>query len=163
MSKKTVKNLDVELSKLKEEFVEVKRNLETLLKKYEDIEKKCTRSENFQCDVCDEIFARKSIMLKHKRCHKSVLPGQFDCSECEKTFQEKWKLDAHVKVHEKFACEKCEKKFNSKDIKEKHVKIAHEGLKFYCCFYNNEEECPYQHECVSLHEVSPSCRYGDSC
>ena len=38
MSKKTVKNLDVELSKLKEEFVEVKINLETLLKKYEDID-----------------------------------------------------------------------------------------------------------------------------
>ena len=56
-------------------------------------------------------------------------------------------------------CEKCEKAFKSKDIKEKHLRIAHAC----CCFYNNEEKCPYQDECVFLHEDSPVCRYGDSC
>ena len=43
MSRKTVKDLYVELCSLKEEFIEVKTKLETLLKKYEDIEKKCLR------------------------------------------------------------------------------------------------------------------------
>ena len=106
MSRKTVKDLDVELCSLKEEFVEVKTKLETLLKKYEDIEKKCARIEIFQCDVCEEMFCSKTILLKDKRCRKSVLPGQFDCSECDNTFLEKWKLDAHVKIHKKFGCEK---------------------------------------------------------
>ena len=106
------------------------------------------------------MFSTKTILLKHKRCHKSVLPGQLDCNECDKTFQQKWKLDAHVKIHKKFACEKT---FNTKDIKDKHSKIAHEGLKFYCCFYNNDEECPYQDECIFLHKDSPACRYGYSC
>ena len=63
MSRKTVKDLDVELCSLKEEFVEVKTKLETLLKKYEDIEKKCSRIENFPCD---EMFSTKTILLKHK-------------------------------------------------------------------------------------------------
>ena len=49
------------------------------------------------------------------------------------------------------------------DIRDKHVKIAHEGLKIYCCFFNNDTECPHEDQCVFLHEDSPICRYGNSC
>ena len=86
-------------------------------------------------------------MIKHKKGHRSVIPGQFNCDDCGKTFKDKWKLDAHVKIHEKYCCEICEKIFQLEDIREKHKKIAHEGLKIYYCFFNNDAEYPHEDQC----------------
>ena len=160
MTRKTVKDLDGELHSLRKEFQELTANFGTFFEKYENLEKKC---EIYQCKICEEGYASKREFMKHKKCHMSVLPGKSKCDDCDKTFNEKWKLNAHVKIHKKFPCEKCEKVFEVKDIKEKHVKIAHEGWKIFCTFYNNDEDCPHEDKCIFLHEDSPICRFGKGC
>ena len=58
--------------------------------------------------------------MKHKKCHKSVLPGKFNCDDCDNTFDEQWKYDAHVKIHKKYPCGNIDKVFEVTEIKEKH-------------------------------------------
>ena len=88
----------------RKEFQELTANFGTLFKKYGNLEKQC---EIFQCELCAERFANKGELMKHKKCHKLVLPGKFDC---DKSFDEQWKYDAHVKIHKKYPCAKCVKK-----------------------------------------------------
>ena len=45
----------------------------------------------------------------------------------------------------------------------KHVLIAHENVKLYCHFYNNEKTFPFDKECVFLHEDSKFCKYDSIC
>ena len=84
-------------------------------------------------------------------------------NECEKSFDQVWKLNAHKKVHEKYACEKCEKSFQYESIKDIHNKVTHNNVKLFCHYYNNDKECPNDQECVFLHEVSGPCRYMEIC
>ena len=78
-------------------------------------------------------------------------------------FKEEWKLNAHLKSHEKYSCDHCDKRFKFQDIKDKHVKIAHESLKIYCHYFNNSKTCPFDNECVFLHEDAKICKYGAQC
>ena len=84
----------------------------------------------------------------------------FQCDECERNFKEEWKLNAHIKSHEKYSCDHCDKRFKFQDIRDKHVKIAHESLKIYCHYFNNSKTCPFDIECVFLHEDAKICDYG---
>jgi hypothetical protein len=61
----------------------------------------------------------------------------YPCSECEKEFDEEWKMCAHKKNHEK--------------------------MKIYCHFFNYKKICPYDKECIFLHEDSDVCRYDMLC
>ena len=45
----------------------------------------------------------------------------------------------------------------------KHVKITHENFKMYCHYFNNKKTCPYNEECVFLHEEAKLCNYGYLC
>ena len=83
--------------------------------------------------------------------------------ECDKSFREEWKINAHTKVHKKYPCDQCSKTFQYESIKQKHIKIAHENLKLYCYFYNNNQQCPNGEECVFLHEDSAMCKYMKNC
>ena len=68
-----------------------------------------------------------------------------------------------MKKHTKFACDQCGKQFKFMDTMEKHVKITHEKCKLFCHYFNNGKTCPFDKECVFLHEVADNCKYGESC
>ena len=68
-----------------------------------------------------------------------------------------------MKNHVKFQCDQCSKTFKYLDVKNKHNQISHGNLKLYCHFYNNMKTCPFEEECVFLHEDADLCRYGDLC
>ena len=87
----------------------------------------------------------------------------FECTKCEQVFDEEWKLNAHLKKHRENLCQFCEKSFKFKDVLEKHIKITHQSYKLYCHFYNNKQDCPFQQDCIFLHEDSTPCRYGKLC
>ena len=87
----------------------------------------------------------------------------FKCLYCKKEFNEEWKKQAHMKIHKKYPCNLCDKTFKYLDIMKKHVLIVHEKAKLYCHFYNNRKTCPYDAECVFLHENSKLCKYGSMC
>ena len=47
-------------------------------------------------------------MNKHnKNQHKSN--AKLKCDECERNFDEEWKLNAHIKIHKKYNCDQCDK------------------------------------------------------
>ena len=43
------------------------------------------------------------------------------------------------------------------------MKISHESLKIYCHYFNNSKTCPFDDECVFLHEDAEICKYGAQC
>ena len=166
MTKKTVKELDLEFNLIKKELKDLQNNFDALATKYENLEAKyeeciSRKIKSFKCNLCDVELGNKKELQKHKRnLHTN---DSFQCSECEQTFNEEWKLNAHLKSHKKYSCDYCERTFKYEDTKEKHVKIAHEDYKLYCHYFNNGKECPFVTECVFLHEDSDNCRYGDLC
>ena len=81
---------------------------------------------------------------------------------CGVEVNEEWKMNAHMKQHEK-KCNECDLSFKYQGILEKHLKISHEKLKIYCHFYKNHKSCPYGEKCVFLHEDSDNCKYGTMC
>ena len=72
-------------------------------------------------------------------------------------------MKAHVKTHKKYECDHCSKTFKYQELKEKHTQISHENVKIYCYYYNNKKICPYDNECIFLHEESKSCKFGNLC
>ena len=165
MSKKTVKDLDSELTDFKVKFVDLQAKFDKLNKKHEELEKKydeILENRNFKCSDCDLNFQTVDQLRKHKTSHKST-DGSFQCNGCEKLFNKEWKLKSHIKIHRKFPCEKCDNTFENEDTKEKHNAISHENLKLYCHYFNNGKECPYNTECVFLHQVSKMCKYKEIC
>jgi hypothetical protein len=69
---------------------------------------------------------------KHKDDHK-LNNEIYHCDECEKVFNEEWKLNAHKRRHKTFNCNQCSKTFKTRDIIRK-----------------NKKKCPYENECVSF-------------
>ena len=84
-------------------------------------------------------------------------------ADCEKIFNQEWKLNAHKKGHIKYTCDQCEKGFQYESIKDIHTKVTHINAKLFCHFYNNDKECPKEQECVFLHKTSGPCRYMEKC
>ena len=101
--------------------------------------------------------------VKKIRNNKKSTSRVYKCDNCEKEFDEEWKLRAHMKTHKNFKCENCEKTFANIDIKKKHVLISHENVKLYCNFYNNQKTCPFDDKCIFLHHNSEFCRYDELC
>ena len=44
-------------------------------------------------------------MNKHNKQRNTEI---FKCGECEKEFNEEWKLSAHIKTHKKYQCDQQE-------------------------------------------------------
>ena len=171
MGKKTVNELCIEMEDLKKKHEnevnnlkmkhdELRQAFDILSKKYDKVE-----SEHFvkdagrKCEVCGESFSNARDLGNHMKKHRSV--GTIKCNKCERMFDEEWKMTAHLKTH--IICNICEKTFKYQDILEKHIKIAHENAKLYCHFYNNDKNCPFNLNCIFLHEDSSQCRYGKLC
>ena len=171
MGKKTVIELYLEIVKLKEnhetEFNVLKKNHEDLKEAFDALSEKYGMSlkkvnvDVKKCPECEVTFRSERELKNHVITHRSN--GTYKCDKCERIFDEEWKLNAHLKMHGEISCEQCEKTFKCKEIFEKHFKIAHEGIKLYCHYYNNEEECPFAHNCIFLHENSPQCMFGKLC
>ena len=167
MTKKTVKELDVEVSQLKQDFSDLKSQFDQLSVNYKTLAEEHKKCESpkipiVKCSTCSLTFPKQKDLQKHmKNDHKC--DKKFQCEECERIFVEEWKFKAHEKCHKKYECTICEQTFQSDDIRCKHTKIVHENFKLYCHFYNNNKTCPKEEKCVFLHEDSEICKYGDLC
>ena len=161
MTGKNKKELQKENSELKEELNDIKTKYDELSGKLTSLE---TRMEtrNPKCNKCDKTFPNSSTVRNHQVDHSS-LNINFKCDQCERKFDEDWKLSAHIKEHAKKKCDRCNKVFKCEDIKKKHIQITHENVKLFCHFFNNEKLCPYEEECIFLHKDSSLCKYGALC
>ena len=164
---KTKKVLETENSSLKVEVNDWKTKYETLSNQYQSLKSKCDlekakKNTNLRCNNCKQSFQTLKDFKKHKEEHHSK-QDVFNCSKCDKTFNEDWKLNAHMKLHKNYQCDQCSKNFKYKELLRKHVKITHESFKLYCHYFNNKKICPYNEECVFLHEEANLCKYGMVC
>ena len=119
MTKPTVKDLDLELTNLKKYCVDLNQKYELLSKKCVDLEKKyveCNsrKTKTFSCINCDETFRRKKDLQKHRETHSKV--GVIQCKECDKTFDQEWKMKAiNFKIYKRNS-EKYKGEISKQDI-----------------------------------------------
>ena len=162
----SVKELQTEFVSLKSEFTDLKDKIDTLVNKYENLEKryeKCMsrkKKSNFKCRKCDEVFETLNKLKMHKN---DSCVGSFKCEECDQTFKEESQLNEHKKKHTKFPCDECDKVYNFEGTLEKHKSACHEEYEIFCYFYNNNKDCPYDDQCIYMHEESEDCKFGKSC
>ena len=164
----SVKQLETEFRGLHTVFLDLTTKIDTLLQNFENLgkkyEKSLSRKKNviFKCKNCGDKFENVKEFQKHKQENKSC-HGTFQCDECEKTFKIKQQLEDHVKIHTKYPCDDCDKVFNYEVTLQRHVEAAHESCELFCHYYNNNKDCPYNDQCVFIHEESDECKYGKAC
>ena len=133
----TVKQLEVEFKCLQSLFVDLKDKIDTLVKNYENLEKKYEKSLTNKkkailiCRKCDKNFKNVKDLKSHKHETNSC-QGNFQCQECEKSFKLKQELEEHAKIHQNFPCEQCEKVFDYEATLESHNEAAHEEIELFC-------------------------------
>ena len=161
------KKLESEFINLKKEFIGLHAMIQNLLEKHGDLEKKYEifvkkqRKKNFKCRNCGENFESLRELKKHK---EEGCDSDFRCDECEKCFKDENKVQDHVeKMHEKFDCDECDKVFKYEAALEKHKEAAHENVELFCHYFNNNKDCPFEDECIFVHEESDNCKYGKQC
>ena len=167
MPGKTKRELEKENSVLKEELSELRSKMSYFPENCECVKNQSGKNQmqnkkSFKCNMCDVTFEKQVDFKKHKDNHK-LNDEMYHCDDCGKVFNEEWKLNAHKKRHENFKCNQCSKTFKNQDIMEKHAKISHGNLKIYCHFFNNKKSCPYEQECIFIHEDAGFCRYSVLC
>ena len=162
------KKLETEFINLKKEFIGLQDLIKNLLEKHENLERKYEkfvkkqRKNKFRCSKCGDKFET----LKNFQDHKEDCCSNFEykCEECEKCFKDENKLQNHRdKMHVKFECDKCEKVFKYEAVLEKHKEAAHEDFPLFCHYYNNDKDCPFDDECMYIHEDSENCKFGRNC
>ena len=165
MTAKTNKEFQTENTELKKNLSNVKLNFEKLSEEHKTLQAELIlerEKRTPKCNNCEKIPVSRIVLKKHK-IGQDPPKSVFKCDQCEKVFNEEWMMSAHLKTHKKYKCEKCDKTFKYLDIKKKHVLIRHENTKLYCHFYNNQKTCPFDEECIFLHEDSKYCKYDLVC
>ena len=66
-------------------------------------------------------------------------------------------------MHKKYGCGDCDKVFDFEVVLEKHIEAVHEHCKLFCHYYNNDKVCPFNEQCIYLHEDSGMCKFGKGC
>lgn len=83
------------------------------------------------CNICNETFASGMLLKGHIRAvHTTYL-----CSECGKTFKNKYLLSSHQKVHNSekpFVCGKCPSRFKWKVALTYHMTVHQQDRKHIC-------------------------------
>ena len=163
----TVKDLEVQFTILQDEFGDLKYKIDTLVEKYVILEKKYEKSmskkrkTNFKCKKCGEKLETVKDLQNHKK-ENSLCKETFECDDCGKHFYDESKLNEHVKTHKTYSCDECDLEFKYEGILVKHMEAAHEN-NLYCHYYNNDKECPFDDQCIFLHDDSENCKYGKAC
>ena len=57
----------------------------------------------------------------------------------------------------------CDKVLRYEALLKKHKEAAHEDVELKCHYYNNDKDCPFEDECIYIHEESENCKYAQSC
>ena len=91
-----------------------------------------------KCDFCDKLFNTKTEMEAHIDSDHNI--ANLNCDKCENVFVSKWRLKMHQKMHT-----------------QKHQTRN-------CHNFNSGKQCPFQAlGCKFQHVLSSDCKYGVKC
>ena len=162
------KKLEAEFINLKKEFIGLQTLIQNLLDKHGDLEKKYEKflrkqkKNNFKCRNCGDGLESLRELKNHKE--EGCSSSEFKCDECEKCFKDENILQDHTeKMHVKYDCDECDKVFKYEAVLEKHKEAAHENVELFCHYFNNDKDCPFDDECIYIHEDAENCRFGRHC
>ena len=81
--------------------------------------------DNYDCNICHEVFGDETSLSRHKEIHKS----KFQCQFCKITFTNLLSWKSHENSHRGVThnCAVCGEKFPSEAKLEKHTKAKHMG------------------------------------
>ncbi|CAO1424697.1 unnamed protein product [Diamesa tonsa] len=113
--------------------------------------------EQFNCDLCDKQFKRKSSLRKHQYAHEGKY--KYKCEDCDKEFIDKTKYVAHKNNHIKatpFKCEECGKGFASATYLKRHFVVHSDDFPYQCsiCDQKFKWMTSYQLHQTSVHNQS---------
>jgi hypothetical protein len=107
-------------------------------------------------------FGSMKNLRKHrlKECKGDNSVRNFECDECDKLFDDKWKINANKKNHKKHKCDVCSKTFQ--DIMKNHKKMFMQMLN---CIVITLIMIKTAHadESIFINEDSELCRFGKIC
>ena len=66
-------------------------------------------------------------------------------------------------MHVKYECDECDNVFKYEIVLEKHIEAAHEDVELFCHYFNNDKDCPFEEECIYIHEESDNCKFANNC
>ena len=104
MTGKNKKELIIENSELKKELSELRISHAQLSVKAKS-----------KCNKCDENVERMTEVRTHQDTH-NYLNQSFKCANCDHTFNDEWKMEAHLKTCKTSRCDLCNKTFKCEDI-----------------------------------------------
>ena len=122
------------------------------------------KKDVINCRECEGIFSdKRSLNIHIKEQH----PKRFKCTNCDKIFDSRWRLENHMQEHEtrmEFKCDQCNKEFYLKWRLDKHVRGHGETDQKFCHYFNNQKICPFEKiGCKFRHEIAAICNFGQVC
>lgn len=91
------------------------------------------RLRDLKCLYCEESFNFLSNLIKHvNSCHPT---DNFICDECDRRFNKKRDLQAHIRLYHKseYNCQKCLSSFSSNAELQSHKSNEHASICNICC------------------------------
>ena len=135
-------------------YVQIFQNQIELQEHQNLVHRKNNKERSSICKDCDKTFTQKGYLERHIKLAHSKNLGEGTCDQCEKTFENRFRLTIHKydKHREKtISCEYCPIKFLKMSEKERHIKRKHLKLKNFAC-----DKCAYKgfsHQLLRIHRI----------
>ena len=108
-------------------------------------DKNCNKVGDIKCKECDIIFKSVTVLKEHIRERH---PKNYECTNCERSFDSWWKLETHLlnehDITKEFNCAQCKNVFVTKWRLKKHVTMHSNANIKECYYYTSRTHCPFE-------------------
>ncbi|XP_016999159.2 transcription factor Ouib [Drosophila takahashii] len=112
---------------------ELKFKRKDIQSKRKPIKDKTKDEDKFMCNLCGNVYYKKSVFTAHMMTHTEYKPHQ--CEICTKSFRQMGELRAHIRRHtgeRPYKCMYCERHFYDRSERVRHERV-HTNTRPYAC------------------------------